>query len=216
VATIYVTHDQIEAMTMGDRVAVLRGGVLQQCDAPQDLYDHPVNMFVAAFIGSPAMNLYAGVLSEDRQTIRLGSQDLLIASSVGVAHPGLERYAGKELVVGIRPEHIVEATAGSPGPHEVTRLHAEVELIEALGSEILVHFRIDAARVHSDATFEDELEHDESSPESAGELGRAARADSIARLDPRIRLVVGTPITFEVDTTRIHFFDGITGASIWQ
>lgn len=216
VATIYVTHDQIEAMTMGDRVAVLRGGVLQQCDAPQNLYDHPVNMFVAAFIGSPAMNLYAGVLSEDRQTIRLGTQDLLMASSVGMAHPGLERYAGKELVVGIRPEHIVEATAGSPGPHEVTRLHAEVELIEALGSEILVHFRIDAARVHSDATFEDELGHDESSPESAGELGRAARADSIARLDPRIRLVVDTPITFEVDTTRIHFFDGISGASIWQ
>jgi multiple sugar transport system ATP-binding protein len=111
---------------------------------------------------------------------------------------------------------MAEATAGSPGPHEVTRLHAEVELIEALGSEILVHFRIDAARVHSDATFEDELGHDESSPESAGELGRAARADSIARLDPRIRLVVDTPITFEVDTTRIHFFDGISGASIWQ
>ena len=216
VATIYVTHDQVEAMTMGDRVAVLRGGLLQQCDAPQPLYDHPVNMFVAAFIGSPAMNLYAGVLSENRQAVRLGSQDLVLASRVGVTRPGLERYAGKELVVGIRPEHIVEATAGSLGTDDVTRLHAEVELIEALGSELLVHFRIDAARVHSDATHEDELGHDESSPESAGELSRAARADSIARLDPRIRLVVGAPITFEVDTTRIHFFDRMTGASIWQ
>src|SRR5580692_1983990 len=106
VATMYVTHDQIEAMTMGDRVAVMRTGHLQQVAPPQVLYDHPDNVFVAAFIGSPAMNLYRAELADDGETLRLGSQTLRITDEVRRARPGLIAYAGKRIVVGFRPEDL--------------------------------------------------------------------------------------------------------------
>ncbi|MGH2892889.1 MAG: ABC transporter ATP-binding protein, partial [Solirubrobacteraceae bacterium] len=115
VATLYVTHDQTEAMTMGDRVAVMRDGVLQQCGEPQDLYDRPANMFVAAFIGSPAMNLYDAVLGEGARSIKLGSQEVKIPDTKVLQHPALVGYAGKDVVVGMRPEHLHTANGG-PGP----------------------------------------------------------------------------------------------------
>src|SRR5665213_3242678 len=107
VATLYVTHDQIEAMTMGDRVAVLRSGTLQQCDAPQVLYDQPANIFVAAFIGSPSMNLYEGMLSSAGEQIQLGKQRLDLPPSIR-EDPECAPYRGKEVVVGIRPENLTD------------------------------------------------------------------------------------------------------------
>ena len=117
VATMYVTHDQVEAMTMGDRVAVMRSGVLQQCDHPQVLYDQPDNLFVAAFIGSPAMNLYEAAVTEGARSFRLGSQEIELPASVLAAHPGLAAYAGQKVVVGLRPEHLPAANGdGRAGP----------------------------------------------------------------------------------------------------
>jgi multiple sugar transport system ATP-binding protein len=153
VATIYVTHDQVEAMTMGDRVAVMRSGVLQQVDRPQVLYSHPDNLFVAAFIGSPAMNLYEASLTEDAGTVRLGSQDIQLPQPVRAAHPALAGYAGQKVILGLRPEHLPAAGHGAAGPP----LTGTVDLVEALGSELMVHFTIDARRVRAEgATSEDE------------------------------------------------------------
>src|ERR1700678_663509 len=106
VATLYVTHDQVEAMMMGDRVAVMRSGKLQQVAPPQVLYDHPDNIFVAAFIGSPAMNLYRAELADDAQALRLGSQTLRLTEAVRLTRPGLVAYGGKRVVVGVRPEDL--------------------------------------------------------------------------------------------------------------
>ena len=143
VSTIYVTHDQVEAMTMGDRVTVLRDGVLQQVGTPQYLYDNPDNIFVAAFIGSPSMNLYDATLGEGARSVKIGSQEIDLPESVLLARPALRAYAGKKLVVGLRPEHLPAESADSTGP----KLVGDVELIEALGSEQVVHFTIDANRV---------------------------------------------------------------------
>ena len=143
VSTIYVTHDQVEAMTMGDRVTVLRAGVLQQVDTPQVLYDNPDNIFVAAFIGSPSMNLYDATLGEGARSLKLGSQEIDLPESVVLARPALRGYGGKKVVVGLRPEHLPAESADSTGP----KLVGDVELIEALGSEQVVHFTIDANRV---------------------------------------------------------------------
>src|SRR5579875_2459816 len=122
VATVYVTHDQVEAMTMGDPVAVLRTGDLQQCDTPQVLYDHPRNLFVAAFIGSPAMNLFEATLGENAESLRLGSQTIPLSPSVRTARPALAAYAGKPLIVGMRPESLPAAN----GDPSAARVEAEV------------------------------------------------------------------------------------------
>src|SRR5579863_3489849 len=136
VATFYVTHDQVEAMTMGDRVAVMRAGVLQQVDSPQVLYNHPDNLFVAAFIGSPAMNLYEATLTEGARSVRLGSQELALPQSVREARPRLASYANQKVVVGLRPEHLPAAVNGTPGNGTAgPTLAGLVDLVEALGSE---------------------------------------------------------------------------------
>ncbi|MGO9196662.1 MAG: ABC transporter ATP-binding protein [Acidimicrobiales bacterium] len=212
VATVYVTHDQTEAMTMGDRVAVLNGGVLQQCDTPQRVYDRPDNLFVAAFIGSPAMNLYSGRLAEDGCSVRLGSQELALGSDVGIAHPGLARHRGGDVVVGLRPEHLGEASR-----EDASRLHGDVELVEALGSELLVHFHVDAQRVHAELPGPDESDAVQGEGSlDGGELGAAAQSESVARFNPRSSVRPGDRITFAVDTTSAHFFDISTGKAIWD
>src|SRR6516164_3486099 len=147
VATIYVTHDQVEAMTMGDRVAVMRSGVLQQVDHPQVLYSHPDNLFVASFIGSPAMNLYEASLTEDAGTVRLGSQDIQLPQPVREAHPALAAYADKKVILGLRPEHL-PAASDATGPTMV----GDVDLVEELGAELMVHFTVDARRVRAEGT----------------------------------------------------------------
>ena len=150
VTTVYVTHDQVEAMTMGDRVAVLKDGYLQQVDTPQNLYDHPANVFVAAFIGSPSMNLYDAVLdvSASGGTIQLGTQQLTLAQESFAARPALRAYDSRPIVVGVRPEDFEDA-AKVQNPAAGSLLKARVTLLESLGSENMVHFALDARRVDS-------------------------------------------------------------------
>jgi multiple sugar transport system ATP-binding protein len=199
VATIYVTHDQIEAMTMGDRVAVMRAGVLQQVDHPQVLYDRPDNLFVAAFIGSPAMNLYEASMTEDAGAVRIGSQQLALPVVCRDAHPALRKYANKKIIVGLRPEHLPAAGNGSTGP----TLAGNVDLVEALGSELMVHFTIDARRVRAEGASSD----DEDATELSGE--------GVARVDPSAKVKVGEQITFAVKTEGMQFFDPDTDKAIW-
>ena len=197
VATVYVTHDQVEAMTMGDRVAVMHGGVLQQVDSPQTLYDQPVNMFVASFIGSPAMNLYEAALEPGVRSLRIGSQRIELPDAVRVARPGLAAYGGRTVVIGLRPEHLPAARVTEPG----VTVEADVELVEALGNELQVHFTIDARRVVAEGAAE------ESEVVQSGE--------GVARVDPRAALKPGTRAAFQVDTQRMQFFDAENGTAIW-
>ncbi len=200
VATVYVTHDQTEAMTMGDRVAVMRAGRLQQCGPPQHLYDHPDNLFVAAFIGSPAMNLFEATLTEGCRSVRLGSQEVALGDELRVTHPALAAYGGKKVVVGVRPESLPAVHDGSPATAD-TRLVGDVTLVEALGSELQVHFNIDAKRVYAEeAMDEDEI----------------AAGGGVARVAPHTAAVAGERLTFAVDTAALHFFDADSGAAIWN
>jgi multiple sugar transport system ATP-binding protein len=200
VATIYVTHDQTEAMTLGHRVAVLRGGVLQQCDAPQVLYDRPKNLFVAAFIGSPAMNLFEASLAPDLGSVMIGSQELELPSDVARTLPGLEQYRSKALVLGIRPEDLGTADGELKG----TVLQGDVELVEALGSEQLVHFRVDAAIVRAE----------EADPAQTDEAAALVGDISVARIAPRHHVATGERVSFAVEPDRLEFFDPATGDAI--
>ncbi len=198
VATMYVTHDQVEAMTMGDRVAVMRAGVLQQVNHPQHLYDHPDNLFVAAFIGSPAMNLYEASMTEGARSVRLGSQDIELPESVRAARPGLAAYAGQKVILGLRPENLPAAN-GAAGPTIV----GNVDLIEALGSELVVHFTVDARRVRAEGTA------------SADEEAVTESGEGVARIDPGSKVKVGDRATFVIKTDGMQFFDPETETAIW-
>ena len=198
VSTIYVTHDQVEAMTMGDRVTVMRDGVLQQVDTPQVLYDSPDNVFVAAFIGSPAQNLYDATIGEGARSIKLGSQEIDLPEAVVLKRPGLRAYAGKDVVVGMRPEHLRAASPETTGP----KLAGDVELVEALGSELVVHFTIDAHRVIAEGA----LDKDEAAAVKTGE--------GVARLEAKTPVKPGDRMTFSVDIEDMQFFDTQTGLAI--
>jgi multiple sugar transport system ATP-binding protein len=198
VATVYVTHDQVEAMTMGDRVTVLRAGVLQQVDTPQNLYDNPDNVFVAAFIGSPAQNLYDAAVTEGARSIKLGSQEIPLPEAVRAKRPALVSYAGKDVVVGMRPEHLPAAKPGETGP----TLVGDVNLIEALGSELVVHFTIDANRVIAEGA----LDKDEAEAVGKGE--------GVARVEAKTPVKVGDRMTFGIDIEDMQFFDTQTGLAI--
>jgi len=199
VATIYVTHDQIEAMTMGDRVAVMRAGILQQCDNPQVLYDRPDNIFVAAFIGSPAMNLYEATVGDGGRSVKLGSQHVDLPDAVTIRHSGLTSYAGRTVVIGLRPEHLPAAHAGFAGPV----LAGDVDLVEALGSELVVHFTIDAKRVVAEGAHAPDAE------------AATISGEGVARVDPRTPAKAGERLNFAIDTDGIQFFDQDSGAAIW-
>jgi multiple sugar transport system ATP-binding protein len=205
-ATLYVTHDQTEAMTMGDRVAVLLGGVLQQYDTPRALYDRPANLFVAAFIGSPAMNLYEAGLSADgasgsRPGVVLGSQRLDLPAQVAARVAG---YQGRKVVVGIRPEDLVLAGGAVSG----NGLVADVRLVEMLGSEQHVFFWLDATQAGQAAAGA-----------AAGESAEAgilvgSAPNGVTRLEPGISVRAGDRVTFAVDPARLYFFDPDTGQAI--
>ncbi|HTW07629.1 MAG TPA: sn-glycerol-3-phosphate ABC transporter ATP-binding protein UgpC, partial [Acidimicrobiales bacterium] len=139
VATFYVTHDQVEAMTMGDRVAVLHRGALQQCDTPQVLYERPGNMFVAAFIGSPAMNLYEATLSPSGNEVKVGDQVLSLPNSITGGRPALANFRDRKVIVGVRPEDLADAALLGASVTPGTTLQADVELVEALGNELQIH-----------------------------------------------------------------------------
>ena len=199
VSTMYVTHDQVEAMTMGDRVAVMRSGVLQQCDHPQVLYNRPDNLFVAAFIGSPAMNLYEATVGEGGRSVRLGSQLIRLPEAIVVAHSGLAAYAGRSVVLGLRPEHLPAAGGGTAGP----TLIADVELVEALGAELVVHFTIDARRIRPEGATDADTE-------AVTEAG-----EGVARIDPGAPVKPGERATFAINADGMQFFDPASGEAIW-
>jgi multiple sugar transport system ATP-binding protein len=192
--TVYVTHDQIEAMTMGERVAVMNDGQLEQVDHPQELYDHPANLFVAGFIGSPPMNLFRARV--DGGDLVVGHQRLPLP--VDVPDAVLARAGDGEIVVGVRPEAIHHAPGGVPERHA---LEAPVVLVESLGSDLMVHTELDAPAVLT----RDQLE-------VAREVGGDAtaqleRARFTARLQPDVRLAPGDRVRLRVDVDRLHYFD---------
>ena len=196
VTTFYVTHDQVEAMTMGDRVAVIKDGVLQQVDTPQNLYDSPVNVFVAAFIGSPSMNLFAAILSVDGDSAALtfGSHQLTLSDEVLKSRPALRDYAGRTVVVGIRPEDLEDA-AEAPHIPESQQLSVPIKLIEALGSELMVHFSIDAPTV------------DSGDPDALDAQPVEGQANAVGRFSPRSQVKSGDTASVAVSTENLHFFD---------
>jgi multiple sugar transport system ATP-binding protein len=208
--TIYVTHDQIEAMTMGDRIAVMRKGERQQVGQPQDLYDRPVNLFVGGFIGSPAMNMFEGTLvrSDGGLSVEVGEQRLALGDDALSARPALQAYEGRTIVLGIRPEHVEDAALATDAPAD-RRLRGTVELTEALGSEIVAHISIDAKPALTEdvrelaADIGEELEEAE------------AMATLVGRVSARSDLREGDPAELAVDTGALHFFDLETGAGIY-
>jgi multiple sugar transport system ATP-binding protein len=216
VTTVYVTHDQTEAMTMGDRVAVLRKGQLQQVDNPQTLYEHPVNVFVAGFIGSPAMNLFDATLDRTNgaDVVSFGGFRLPVPDEVIAARPRLRHYEGRTIVLGIRPEDMEDASLLSEAPRE-RRISATVELREALGSDVLVHFTIDAPPAMTDDAVELAVDVGTEALEQVQEQARSGRSTLIARLNPRTKVRQDDPIELVVDNRRLHFFDPDTGGGIY-
>ena len=214
VTTIYVTHDQVEAMTMGDRVAVMRKGELQQVAGPQELYDHPVNLFVGGFIGSPAMNMVEATLERSNGGLaaQVGSQAIELGGETLSAHPALRRFERKTVILGIRPEDLEDAALASDaasGRH----LRGTVELREALGSEIMVHFTVDARP----ALTEDvrELARDVGDERAVQEEG-AQETTMVGRFGARSRVREGETADVAVDTRALHFFDPETGLGIYD
>jgi multiple sugar transport system ATP-binding protein len=218
VTTIYVTHDQVEAMTMGDRVAVIRKGELQQVDTPQTLYDHPNNLFVAGLIGSPAMNLLEGSLvrSDGSLTVTLGEDIRLgLPDDVVASRPRLRAYEGKDVILGIRPEDMEDAALVSDAPHD-RRISSTVGLREALGSDVLVHFHVDVPQAMTEHVKELAVDVGEEALERVEQEAVGGGSTVIARLNPRTAATVGDRIELVVDTRRLHFFDPKDGAAIYR
>jgi multiple sugar transport system ATP-binding protein len=217
VTTIYVTHDQTEAMTMGDRVAVMKKGQLQQVDRPQILYDRPVNIFVGGFIGSPAMNMVEAQLSaaDGGLHAEFGGIRLRVDDDVLEERPGLRSFEGKKVVMGIRPEDMEDASLAGEAPDD-RRLGATVDLREALGSEILIHFTVEAPIVLTEDTKE--LASDVGTEELEDLEQRAAEARStfVASLNPRTEAREGERLELFVDTKRLHFFDPESGRGVYN
>ena len=207
ITTIYVTHDQTEAMTLGSRVAVISGGVLQQMAPPQELYRRPANLFVAGFIGSPPMNLIDATVEragegQDRQApvtpdVVFGGQRLRVPASVLEQHPALSQYLGRPIVLGIRPEDVSDASL-SPSDGAASVISLPIRLREELGSEVHVHAAIGTA-AHAGAEAADEVR---------------SLSTLIAKMDPRTAIAVGDTAAIAVNCAQLHFFDPQTGLSI--
>jgi multiple sugar transport system ATP-binding protein len=197
---LYVTHDQVEAMTMGDRVAIMRDGRLEQVGPPSEVYEHPVNLFVAAFIGSPAMNLLRGRLSapEGRVLLELGSARLPLPDDLVRERSALMARVDEEVIVGIRPESLESADHERDG-----QLVGEVALLESLGSDLMAHVDVDAPAVLAGDVLEAVREL--TGANGDGVLPETARLT--ARLDPRLRIGRGERIRLHVAPERLHFFD---------
>jgi len=211
VTTIYVTHDQVEAMTLGDRVAVMRKGELQQVGPPHELYSRPVNLFVGGFIGSPAMNMLEARLEANngRLAVNVGDQQLELDDELVAARPGLRANVGKTVVLGVRPENMEDPALLPDHPRE-RRLRGTVELREDLGSDVVVHLGVDA----KPALTEDlrELARDVGEEQR---LREAAHATIVGRFGARSALETGETVDVVVDTSALHFFDLETGDGIY-
>jgi multiple sugar transport system ATP-binding protein len=217
VTTVYVTHDQTEAMTMGDRVVVMRGGFLQQIARPKDLYERPRNLFVAEFIGSPAMNLVAADVSRDDGAlwVAFGPHRLRLESVTLERHPGLDGYAGREVVLGIRPEDMDDAgVLFSPSPDR--QMSVVCDIREDLGSEVYAHFRLPADAVTTREVVEALVVESAGDEEAhlAAERARGEGVTFVARLERASQAREREALTVEVDVTRLHFFDPTTGLRI--
>jgi multiple sugar transport system ATP-binding protein len=216
VTTIYVTHDQVEAMTMGDRVAVMRKGELQQVADPQALYDRPVNLFVGGFIGSPAMNMLDAKIQQANGDLKaqIGEQSINLGAETLNQRPALKDYVGKSVIIGIRPEDLEDAALETGAPDDRT-LKGRLELREALGSEIMAHFAIRAAHAETDEMKE--LAEDVGAPEGTPQIGvQDNEAVVVGRFGARSKVREGDEIRAVVDTRALHFFDPGTGNGIYD
>jgi multiple sugar transport system ATP-binding protein len=214
VTTIYVTHDQVEAMTLGTRVAVLRKGELLQVGPPQALYDRPANIFVAGFIGSPAMNFVEAELArEDGAFVaRIGGQVIALDDDEAAGRPRLEASVGRKVVLGVRPEHLQDATLVSAP--ERRRFRGEVQLKESLGAEAIVHFQVEAAPVITDDVRELALDVDEAALSELRRERDARRTAFVGRFDNATSARPGQSVEVSVAAGSLHFFDQETGAAI--
>ena len=215
VTTIYVTHDQVEALTMGDRVVVMRKGELQQVAHPQELYDRPVNLFVGGFIGSPAMNMVEATLERVNGGLsaELGSQRIALGEETLSARPALKAFEGRKAILGIRPEDLEDAALESDAPDD-RRLRGKVELREALGAEIMVHFTVDAPP----ALTEDvrELAQDVGDERAVQQEEGVSETSMVGRFGARSQVKEGETADVVVDTRALHFFDPDTGTGIYE
>jgi multiple sugar transport system ATP-binding protein len=215
VTTIYVTHDQTEAMTLGDRVAVLRDGLLQQLDTPQRLYDAPVNLFVAEFIGSPAMNLVGADLAPANGgvSVRFGEHELPLADELLAGRPGLQEFMDRPLILGIRPEDMEDASIAGAGNGNGNRIAAVVDIREDMGSEVFLHFGVGGRPVLGEdvqaAVGEDAVEATQAKQQAKGGLW-------VARVDRESSAREGDRVELTVHPRRLHFFAPETGAAIYS
>ena len=217
VTTIYVTHDQVEAMTMGDRVAVMRKGELQQVAETQELYDRPVNLFVGGFIGSPAMNMLESTLvrANGAHAADVGSQRLLLDEQVMAARPALAAYEGRMVILGIRPEDLEDgALVAGASPDRCLR--GNVVLIEALGSEIMAHFTVDAPPALTEDVRELAQDMGDERAVQEATAGTSRQATMVGRFGARSRVHEGEAASVAVDTRALHFFDPETGLGIYD
>jgi multiple sugar transport system ATP-binding protein len=216
VTTVYVTHDQVEAMTMGDRVAVMRKGELQQVAPPQELYERPVNLFVGGFIGSPAMNMLEAALERANGGLvaRAGSQSIALGDEALSSHPRLKDYAGKSVVLGIRPEDLEDASHATDAPAD-RRLKGKVVLREALGSDLMVHFVVDAKPALTEDARELAQDVGDERAVKQVETGEVAETTVVGRFDPRSQVKEDETAEVAVDTSALHFFDPETGLGIY-
>jgi multiple sugar transport system ATP-binding protein len=210
VTTVYVTHDQVEAMTLGHRVCVLRDGRLQQVDTPTTLFDAPVNLFVAGFIGSPAMNFAtAGLVRDDGLAVTFAGYRLAVPDSTLAAKPGLDSYLGREIILGIRPSDFEDASLADPS---WATMQVNAGVTEELGSEIHVIFTIDAPPVEH-ASIAEAAKGEEDEDETAVVLA-GGKSVWTARVAARSPARPGSPVQLAVDTSNLHFFDPVSGLSI--
>ena len=203
--TVYVTHDQTEAMTLGDRVAVMRAGLIQQVGSPMELYNEPVNLFVAGFVGSPAMNFMPATVEGD--TVKLPFGDVTLPSEL---HDAVRDHHGKQLIAGIRPEHFEDAALAGDALDRGTTFTANIEVVESMGAELYAHFS-----VASDATIESQELRELAEDAGGGEVPMAGEEGRIvARLDPASEVSVGKEAELFVDATRLHLFDPENGINL--
>jgi multiple sugar transport system ATP-binding protein len=216
VTTLYVTHDQVEALTMGDRVAVMKKGEIQQVDNAQVLYDQPLNLFVAAFIGSPSMNLLEAKLekSGEHYSVRLGSQTLTLDDEALATHGALKGYEGRDIIVGIRPEDMEDPALLTDAPAD-RQIKGKVELTEALGSEIMVHFSIDATHAVTEDVHDLQKDIGADRAPGTGIGSESGGAVIVGRFGPRSRVRLGDAVDVAVDTRSLHFFDPETALGIY-
>jgi multiple sugar transport system ATP-binding protein len=216
VTTVYVTHDQVEAMTMGDRVCVIRKGELQQVGNPASLFEQPASLFVGGFIGSPSMNFFASRLqqNENNYQVEIGDQVVAVAPEVFEQRPALRGYAGKEIICGVRPQDFEDAALKSDAPRD-QRIKIRIELLEAIGTETLVHFEVAAPIVVTDDMRELAEDVGREEAERLEQKAREGHNEFVAQLDPKTRITKGETAELYIDTSRLHFFDEQTSEGIY-